>query len=119
MVYIFDYIPVLEKFEWPLSLHRLAQKDEHRGNNKFHGYMIYYKYVIIIWSRIIDDLKTYQSLRNSTYEVIFPRSRTGRHVLTAHEKDLMAKTDTANAVLEENDYFIRMLCRTFTAQSKV
>jgi hypothetical protein len=104
MVYIFDYIPELGNFEWSLSLHKLGHKYTIERNEKivsrFSGYQVYFKYVIVIWSRIIDDLKLFQSLKNKRDEQIFPRGRTGKHTLTADEKGLMVATDNAKVVLE-------------------
>ena len=100
MVYIFDYIPVLEKFEWPLSLNKLSQKYGFKKNEKFSGYLVYFKYVTVIWLRLLHDLKVYQLLRNSRDKQIFPPGRTGSHTLTAEERDLMATTDAAQTGLE-------------------
>jgi hypothetical protein len=95
---------VLEKFEWPLSLHELFKKYEHKKNDqvfdRFNGYLVYFKYIVAIWSRIIEDLKVYEFLRNTRDKHIFPPGRTGAHKLTADEKHLMATTDAAQTLLE-------------------
>jgi hypothetical protein len=81
MVYAFDYILMLEKFEWPLSINNLGQKyaDKNRSVviNYFNRYSVYYRYVRVIWLRIISDLRTYQFLKNTWDKQIFPSSRTG------------------------------------------